>query len=124
MTIVLGCAVLNIALNLVLVPRIGIVGAAIATLISYAASALAAAFASRRLLPVALPWATITRAGSAAAVMYGSLLYVYPGHRLVTVAVRVVLGGIVYGTLMMLIDSDARGMVRGVRARFAKKAGR
>jgi O-antigen/teichoic acid export membrane protein len=114
MSIVLSCAALNLALNLILIPRIGILGAAIATLVCYAATALAMAIAGRHLLPVALPWATLARAGLASLAMYGSVIYVCPGRHLLTVGVRAALGGLVYGAVMALIDPDARAL--GVKA--------
>lgn len=64
----LGCAVLNIALNLVLIPRWGVTGAAAATTAAYAAwAALSRAFAAR-VLHVAIPWATVAGAVVATAV--------------------------------------------------------
>jgi O-antigen/teichoic acid export membrane protein len=112
MVIVIATALLNIALNLVLVPRIGILGAAIATLISYAANSLTMAIAGRRLLPVKIPWLTILRAAGAALVMYFALRNLLPGHHLVTVAVRGALGVPIYGLIMAAIDPDARALVR------------
>ncbi len=112
MSIVLSCAALNIALNFILVPRIGIKGSAIATLVSYTAAALALGSAGRALLPVALPWGTLARAAVASVVMYFVLIHVYPGRRLASVAVRMLVGAPIYGGIMVLIDKEARGLVR------------
>ena len=89
MAIVMGGAALNIGLNLYLVPRIGIMGAAIATLVSYSGTALAFRIAGWRLLPVTLPWLTFLRAGVAAAIMYLCIRHVLPERRLVAAAARV-----------------------------------
>ena len=121
MTIVLSCAVLNIVLNLLLVPRIGVIGSAMATLICYAAAAFAMASAGRHLLPVAIPFGTIARAGLVSLIMYAALIWVYPGHRLATVGVRLVVGGPFYVSLMMLIDADARAIVQGALGRFRRE---
>jgi O-antigen/teichoic acid export membrane protein len=115
MAIVVSCASLNILLNIIFVPRIGILGAAIATLITYMVNSLLFALAGRRLLPVKLPWSTMARAAAAATVMYLALIHVLPGHRLLTVAVRVAVGGVIYTALVSLIDPDARALVRTVR---------
>jgi O-antigen/teichoic acid export membrane protein len=112
MTIVLSCAAFNIGLNLLLVPRLGIEGAAIATLVSYTATALAFRIAGRRLLPVPLPWRTFLRAAAGAAIMYASIRWVLPGRRLLTVAVRPLVGVPVYVGVMLLIDEDARTIAR------------
>ena len=124
MVIVILTALLNIGLNLVLVPRIGIIGAAIATLISYTANSLTMAIAGRRLLPVKIPWLTILRAAGAALVMYFALRNLFPGHRLITVAVRVTLGAPIYGLLMAAIDPDARALVRKGLERINRRAKR
>jgi O-antigen/teichoic acid export membrane protein len=121
MSIVLSNAVLNILLNVLLVPRIGILGAAIATLVSYSITALALALAGRRLLPVTLPGGTLLRAGAAALAMYMAVKWMIPGHKLVTVGVRAAIGAPIYGGLMALIDSDARELLRGGLDRVRRK---
>jgi O-antigen/teichoic acid export membrane protein len=118
MTIILSCAVLNIALNLLLVPRVGIKGAAVATLVSYLASASALCFAAGRLLPVALPSGTMVRAGLVSLVMYFAVRGLYPGRRLLTVGVRMAVGAPLYVLPMVLIDADGRALVRKAFARF------
>jgi O-antigen/teichoic acid export membrane protein len=108
MSVVVSAASLNIALNVVLVPRIGILGAAIATLVSYALASCALAVASRRFLPVRLPWATLTRAAVAALGMYLAVSRLNPGPHLLTVVVRMLVGVPAYGLFISLIDPDAR----------------
>jgi O-antigen/teichoic acid export membrane protein len=117
-SIVLTSAILNLVLNVILVPRIGILGAAIATLISYAANSLALAIAGRHLLQVQVPWGTILRAGGAAAMMWLALRDLYPGHRFATIGVRVLVGATLYGLTIMLIDQDARRIVRKAASRL------
>jgi O-antigen/teichoic acid export membrane protein len=53
--------ILNVALNIVLLPRIGLVGAAIATLVSYAGIVVFLAFESLRVLPFRLEIAAFLR---------------------------------------------------------------
>ncbi|HVU53012.1 MAG TPA: oligosaccharide flippase family protein [Polyangia bacterium] len=123
MAIVLSCAVLNIGLNLALVPRVGIVGSAIATLVSYSVAAFSLATAGRRLLRVAIPWTTVLRAGLGAGFMYVVVTHVLPGHRLFTVAARIALGAPLYVVLMTLVDADARALVRRSIARLRGSRG-
>jgi O-antigen/teichoic acid export membrane protein len=111
-SIVLSAAILNIVLNLILVPRIGIVGAAIATVASYSATSLAMGITGRRLLRVKLPWPTLLRGGVAAMVMYFVLRNFFPGHRLLSAGVRILLGAPLYVLLIAAIDADARAIVR------------
>jgi O-antigen/teichoic acid export membrane protein len=122
MAIVLSCAILNLAINFVLVPRIGIMGAAIATLVSYVASTLLMAVVGRSLLRVAMPWLTMLRAGVASAVMYGAVVWIHPGHRLVTIAIRVAIAIPVYAIIMVAIDGDARELFGKLLARIKRKA--
>jgi O-antigen/teichoic acid export membrane protein len=114
MSIVLSCALLNIALNLILIPYIGITGSAIATLVCYVALGLAMAIVGHHLLPVTLPWRTMARAVAVSVAMYFALKYVYPGRRWATVGLRLALGVPMYGGLMALIDEDARELLRKV----------
>jgi O-antigen/teichoic acid export membrane protein len=117
MAIVLSSAALNVALNFVLVPRIGIEGSAIATLVCYSIAALSLAAAGRRLLAVAVPWKTIAQAGLASAVMYVALLPVCNDRRLVSVAVKAAVGAPIYLGIMVLISAEARDFVRSALAR-------
>jgi O-antigen/teichoic acid export membrane protein len=100
------------------VPRLGILGAAIATLVSYAANALALAVAARHLLRVQIPWGTMLRAGGAAVLMWLALRNLYSGHRFTTIGLRIGMGAAIYGLAIMLIDRDARGIARRVASRF------
>lgn len=60
--IISGIAIVaNVVLNVVLLPRIGLQGAAIATLAAYAMQALLMAQYSRRALPFAIPYRAIVR---------------------------------------------------------------
>lgn len=54
-----GAALLNLVLNLVLIPLLGIAGAAVATLISYAALAVGTARLAQSSTPVDYPWASL-----------------------------------------------------------------
>src|SRR5262249_8967819 len=123
MAIVVCCAALNIGLNLGLVPRMGIVGSAIATLVSYSVTAIALGTAGRRLLRVPIPWSTILRAAAGAAVVYFAIVHLLAGHRLFTVAVRIVLGTPIYVILMVLVDADARAMLQKPIDRLRKLRG-
>jgi O-antigen/teichoic acid export membrane protein len=124
MAVVMSGAVLNVALNLVLVPRMGVLGAAVATLASYAATALGLAAASRSLLPIAIPWGTALRAAGAALCMYLVVAPLLPGHRLLTVAVRAAAGAAIYVPLVALVDREARVLVANALGRFRWPLGR
>jgi O-antigen/teichoic acid export membrane protein len=64
-----GAALLNLVLNLILIPTIGVAGAAVATLVSYAALAVITARTAQSSAAVAYPW----RALAAVVVLVGGL---------------------------------------------------
>jgi O-antigen/teichoic acid export membrane protein len=123
MAIVVASALLNLGLNYVLIPRVGIVGSAVATLISYTGNSLALGIAGRHLLRIELPVATLLRAAGAALVMYFAVMPILPGHRLLTVGLRGVVGALVYAVLIGVIDRDARAIVRKVVSRLRGRTG-
>lgn len=114
MAIIMSSAALNIGLNLVLIPRAGIVGAAIATLIAYTVNSVALGAAGRAFLKVTPPWSTAARAGAASLLMFLIVSRIYPGHGLLSVAVRAVIGAAIYAAAMWAIDPDAKGIVRRI----------
>ncbi|MFZ5891863.1 MAG: flippase [Myxococcota bacterium] len=122
--IVFASAVANIAFNLVLVPRLGVLGAAIATLGSYALLCVGFAWRGKPLLDVKVPWATIVRASLVGVVMYAALHYVLPGRRFITVGVRAALGGAIYVGLITLLDRDARKLVKMFAGKLRQRLGR
>jgi O-antigen/teichoic acid export membrane protein len=63
-------AAANVGLNIVLIPRLGIVGAAWANGIAYAVQAVLGYVLSQRFYPIAYEWARVTRVCGAAAVAY------------------------------------------------------
>lgn len=112
MAVVFLSAVFNVGFNLILVPRYGMVGAAVSTLGSYTLTYLGFAIFARPFLRVPLPWATIVRAGLASLVMFEALEFVLPGRRLLSVAARIAVGTVIYVGGTSLIDPDARDLVR------------
>jgi hypothetical protein len=74
-------------------------------------------------LRIHLPFATLLRAGGAAVVMYFAVMPILPGHRLITVAARSIVGAIVYGVLIAAIDPDARALARRAFERLRRRSG-
>jgi O-antigen/teichoic acid export membrane protein len=92
-----GTAVLNLVLNLLLVPRLGVMGAAYATLGSFLFGALAGYAAGRRLFRLPLPWGEFLKIGASLAAMSSAILMLpdTPSVAL-TLAFKVGTGGLVY----------------------------
>jgi O-antigen/teichoic acid export membrane protein len=118
MTLVVAAAALNVGLNLVLIPRIGILGAALATLLSYAALLVVTTAFSQRELKVPLPWSALAKAGLLATGMYLIVAQVDVGGRLVTLVAQVATGGLVYGAALVAVDQDSRRQARKLLERL------
>jgi O-antigen/teichoic acid export membrane protein len=108
--ITLAGAALNVAANLLLIPRMGIMGAAVATLVSYAAMALIALVVVRRFYPVPYEWGRLLRIAVAAGA--GWIVFLFrPG----TVAASAwgLVALLVYGALLVAFRVFRPGELRG-----------
>ena len=63
-------AALNLGLNYLLIPTYGMMGAAVATVISYSLLPVGAYFVSRRYYPIAYEWSRLGKISIAAAIVY------------------------------------------------------
>lgn len=120
-----GSAALNVALNVILLPRVGTAGAALATLIAYGATAAAMGVLAHRQLPISYFPAYLLKCVIAAAVMIppmGTLAR----HGLPGLAGAIVAGSAVYFVALWLLRSFsaeeidfAKRAVRKLRGRAA-----
>ena len=100
--------ILNIALNVVLLPRIGLVGAAIATTVSYGGIVLFLAYQSLRVLPYKLELASFSRyaiVGGTAAWLVAQLPVETP---IVSAVVKGSLILVLYTAVLFAIDKRVR----------------
>lgn len=117
-------AAANLALNLILIPRLGLHGALIATLASYALGLAASAALGRRLMTLPVPWLALLQAAGASAVMALVVAQVPAFGGLTELSLKAAAGGLVYAALIYLIDagglrSRAGQALRTLRARNA-----
>ena len=113
-TATLYASVLNIAMNIVLLPRIGILGAAIATMVSYAAIILFLAFESLKVLPFKLELAAFGRyvvAGVAAAWLASRVTAPTP---LFSAAVKAAVIVVLYAAALWVTDRRIRRLMAQV----------
>jgi O-antigen/teichoic acid export membrane protein len=106
-------SILNIALNVVLLPRIGLVGAAIATTVSYAAIVVFLAYQSLRVLPYKLEWLSFARyalVGVAASWMVMRLPIETPFYSAVVKASLIL---VLYAGTLFAIDQRVRQLLTG-----------
>jgi O-antigen/teichoic acid export membrane protein len=118
---VAATAVLNILLNLLLIPRYGIAGAAVATLLSALALAVMTAMLTRHGLRLATPWTSIARYGFCAAVMYLIVIQVPLGGGIVGIGIKIIIGVASYAILLFIFDrQSSMTMFNALRTRLAR----
>ena len=122
MTLVVTAAALNVGLNLVLIPRVGILGAALATLLAYAALLAATTAFSQREVTVPLPWGALLKAGFLALGMYVVVVQIDTGGRLVTLVARVAAGVLVYSTALLAVDPPTREQGQRIVEQLRKRS--
>ena len=107
----LGAGALNVLLNLVFVPRMGMVGAAIATLISYVFLIILANIFSSRFITIRLNYLAIGKY-ILASVMAVVLLRFISIEILFGVIFKVLIGILIYSTTILIIDNRIREKLR------------
>jgi O-antigen/teichoic acid export membrane protein len=114
-------AAANLGLNLVLVPRFGIIGAAWGTLASFVVCAVISWAAGRRVLKLPIPWGTVARAGLASGLMAAAVLALPAPGGLGELVLKSAVGALVYGLAMFALDGGLRRrgleLIGGVAAR-------
>ncbi|MEL6568884.1 MAG: lipopolysaccharide biosynthesis protein [Pseudomonadota bacterium] len=114
-------ALLNIILNLFLLPRLGLMGAVYATVISYALGFLLLALVGRGLVKLAWPWVGAAKIALACAMMAPVIWAVPNLGGWLQLLLEAAAGGGTYALVVFALDA---GGVRGfVKARMASKSG-
>lgn len=98
-------AAANIGLNLLLLPRMGLVGAAWAAVLSYGLGALASWAIGRRVQPMPIPWGVLARAvlGTAAMVVVTAAVPASGGAA--ELFAKALIGALVYGLAVLALDA-------------------
>ena len=95
-------ALANLVLNIVLVPRFGIVAAAITTLVAYALALGITTFFSVKEIRFGVEWGFILKSVIAAAVMY-VLIWMLDPWRVLSIIAAVIVGIVIYGVILLLL---------------------
>lgn len=119
----MGCgAAANIIFNFILIPRFGFVGAAWATLISYAISITLVIVMARRYMRWMFPWGETARIVAAAALMSAFLIFasevVMSGWA--GLAVLILAGAFIYGLLLLLLGGFSKTELKHARLLFVR----
>ena len=113
--IMAGAAVLNLGLNLILTPRFGLTGAALATVIAYGAALVFCAIHGRSAFTLPIPVRSWAGAGLATAAMAAVLIGLpAPEAAFTALVVKIAVGGAVYaGAALILNVNGCRGFIAG-----------
>ncbi len=95
-------AVLNVGLNLVLIPRIGIIGASVATLITYGVLGILTVVVTRRYLKFNLNIPFILRSIFSSTIMVVCIWLINPVS-IISVLISILLGILVYFSVLLII---------------------
>jgi O-antigen/teichoic acid export membrane protein len=106
-------AIVNIGLNVLMLPRIGVRGAAYATLISYGVCLALMARSSLRIIPLDLDWMSLIKCAASAGITY-ALVSRMQGNDFILLFVKVLAGGLFYLGLLYLINLEARHVMKRV----------
>lgn len=118
-------ALTNVALNLILIPRYGVQGAAWGTTASFAIGLIASALIGRRVLPLPIPWRTLLTCGLCCGIMALALWPLPSIGGLPEVLLDAGIGAVVYALSIILFDAgDVRSLIKRLRAfRQRQRAG-
>lgn len=103
-------AILNIILNIILMPYWGLIGAGMATLICYIVVAGFAWHYGGRQFKVSFPLLDICKFATLASLMYFAVVQIPAIHSPVGLVLKVLTGVVVYGLLAFLLDKEIRRM--------------
>ena len=116
-----SAALINIILNCILIPLLGINGAAVATLISYSVNAILIAHFLKRYITVKIERRPILNIIIAAAVM-GLFVFIYklfiPLDNVILTLIPVCIGAVIYFFLLFKIDRGIRDEIAGMVTTF------
>ncbi len=102
---------INVGLNLILIPRYGITGAAMATALSYGYLFLITLWTTRATLPIRFNWPMLSQSLFAVAAMGVLLSNIQANSPWVDIAIKIPFGAIVYTGIILILNADIRGQL-------------
>ncbi|MBU1043915.1 MAG: oligosaccharide flippase family protein [Candidatus Omnitrophica bacterium] len=110
---ILLSAVLNIVLNVFLIPIWGIVGAAVATLFSYMFLVFSTYLITSKYMKIEFPWAIIIKCSIVALCSHFFLLrvHLFSGSKLIIIIIKTVILMVIYSGAIVLVDEKIRNLI-------------
>ena len=118
MWLVLSCVVINVLLNLVLIPLYGIDGAAISTLLSYIVLAAMGYYFGRNALSIKFPFVILFKTLLASSGMSLVIIQFSVSSSIPDFLLSVTLGALTYGVCMLFLDKNMRNITYKKIQRF------
>ena len=118
MLLVAISAIINIALNFILIPKYGIEGAALATLISHFILAFTTFIAAAKVLKIIVPWLNVLKFGLASYAMYILVSNIEGPNLLTTIFLQIVGGVAFYAVAVLIIDRQSRILANELLAKI------
>jgi O-antigen/teichoic acid export membrane protein len=114
-------AVMNIAMNIVLLPRIGIMGAVVATICAYSVGMVLLAVIGRRYIKLPVPIVETVKIALACVGMAAIVMALPDLGGILEIGLKAGVGGITYGSLVLLMDvAKARSRLNDMLAKVTK----
>ena len=123
LSIAVGIAV-NVGLNMLLTPKYGMEGSALATVIAMTINSVLAYLLLRRVIPVRYNWISAAKMVMVSLVMCMFLLafkYVLPISNVLLLLTAFIVGGLLYGFIMLKADKAIHDEVAGTAESFGMK---
>lgn len=111
-------ATCNVVLNALLVPRFGVMGAAVATTASFAIGACASVAMGRKVVAMPIPWETVARCGVACLAMAGVVSLMPALGGVLELMLKAGVGAVVYGLAALALNAAG---VRDLAARLGRR---
>lgn len=105
----------NVVLNMILVPQMGVHGAALATAASFAIGIAASVLMGRSIVVMPIPWNTLARCGVACVAMAACVAPLPPLGGVAELVLKAGVGAMVYGIVALVLNAAS---VRDIAARL------
>ena len=120
-TIWVGAALLNIGLNFVLIPKFGILGAAITTLLAYSLAFLLTWYYSSKYFQFEIDWQFITKSIFASVLMVSAIIWFNPIGLFETI-IAIITGALLYGVFILLFKGFNKKEIEFLKKYFRRSS--
>lgn len=118
----IASTVLNIGLNFIFIPRFGILGAALTTLMSYIFLVSLIWFITKPMLQVTIPFKPIVKYLTISVAIYLGTTQIELNHMLATMVVRVAVSTLLFGVSYWLFDKRFRELLGFLQQKILNKS--